>query len=331
MNVCPACGDSQTLPYKKYLISAIGFDQIFSLMACKACGLVYTYPQPTAEELDRIYSDEDYYAYQPLLIPPPSDLSHTAGWIKQWAKTAVMNHYYGYALAASKAQANPWLSLLGRLLKNMPHEDVVAMRRVVHYGGGGRHLDVGSGSGAYVWWMQKHGWQSEGLELNDKAVKNANQAGVNVKKAALLETCYPREYFDLVTAWGVMEHLPRIKDCFMEISRILKPGGRFVGFVPNISSWDAAIFKDQWQGLEIPSHLYHFKTSTIKRFLEEAGLKMTGVEFLPGLDSWKATLDKMGVLSGPKRKTWEAAGRLMYIVSNRVGRGAMFRFDSVKL
>jgi hypothetical protein len=100
--------------------------------------------------------------------------------------------------------------------------------------------------------------------------------------------------------------------------------------VANIGSWEAEIFKDQWQGLEIPSHLYHFTPETLERLLAEAGLKLTGIEYLPGLNSWKASLDKIGITSGLKRKALESAGRLMYLVSNRVGRGAMFRFDSVK-
>ncbi|MDO9069256.1 MAG: class I SAM-dependent methyltransferase, partial [Deltaproteobacteria bacterium] len=202
---------------------------------------------------------------------------------------------------------------------------------IVPYDGGGKHLDIGSGSGAFVWWMQKHGWESEGIELNDRAVINARGAGLRIKKTPLLESGYPSEYFDLVTAWGVLEHLPRIKECFKEVSRIIKPNGRFSGFVPNIESWDAFLFKANWQGLEIPSHLYHFTPVTLKKMLLEAGLKVNRIEYLPGLDSWKATLDKIGIKSGTKRNILEMAGRLMYQVSNRVGRGAMFRFDSVKL
>jgi SAM-dependent methyltransferase len=331
MALCPACGSNQTFPHKKYFIPYEALNRNFSLMVCGVCGLVFTDPQPDPEQLDRIYGDDSYYAYQPFLIPPLPDISTPMGRIKQWAKRAVIDHYYGYGRAAGKSRDDPGLKIVGRLLRNLPREDMIAMRRIVPFGAGGRHLDIGSGSGAYVWWMQKHGWQSEGIELNDKAVINAKEAGLTIKKTPLLESGYPSEYFDLVTAWGVLEHLPRIKDCFEEISRIIKPNGGFSGFVPNIASWDAFLFKENWQGLEIPSHLYHFTPVTLKKMLMDAGLRVNRIEYLPGLDSWKATLDRIGIKYGAKRNILEMAGRLMYQVSNRVGRGAMFRFDSVKL
>ncbi|MHB8158336.1 MAG: class I SAM-dependent methyltransferase, partial [Desulfocucumaceae bacterium] len=215
---CPACGGAKTGPHKKYLIKSTESDQKFNLMTCRSCGLIFTYPQPSAELLKRIYSDENYYAYQPFLIPPSPERSTPVGLIKKWAKMAVMDHYYGYGRAGGNFQADPALCLLGWLIRNLPREDMVAMRRIVTYGNGGRHLDIGCGSGAYVWWMQNHGWQSEGIELNDKALENARKAGLNIKKAELLESGYFNEYFDLVTAWGVLEHLPRITDCLREIS-----------------------------------------------------------------------------------------------------------------
>jgi len=300
------------------------------MMSCRQCGMVFTSPQPDQKLLETIYSNDGYYAYLPFSQPLIPVRENAWNKIKAWAKNVVVDNYYGYGFRRNDFKPSGFLRLAGRLMKDLPRDNVVALRRMVHFNGGGRHLDIGSGSGFYVWWMGEHGWQSEGIELNYNAVENGRRAGVKIKKVQLLDSHYPDSCFDLVTAWGVIEHLLRIKECFREIARIVKPGGRFVGFVPNIGSWDAEIFKDQWQGLEIPSHLYHFTPETLERLLAEAGLKLTGIEYLPALNSWKASLDKIGITSGFKRKALESAGRLMYLVSNRVGRGAMFRFDSVK-
>jgi SAM-dependent methyltransferase len=327
--ICPACGSGCIQQYRQLKDVRIDGANL-SLARCGRCRLVFTSPQASAAQLARIYGDDGYYAYQPLDIGPVSRRTGPVGKIRDWAKRSVLDHYYGYGAARPHFAPIRWRCRLGALLKCWPREDFFMKRRIVPYCRSGKHLDIGCGSGDYVRWMKEHGWRSEGIEINAMAVRNARLHGLDVRQTPLLESRYPPDQFDLVTAWGVIEHLPAISDCLSEIARIMKPGGLFAGFVPNIDSWEASIFGQRWQGLELPSHLYHFSPGTLARYLAQAGLKMRRIEFLPTMDSWKASLNGVGIRTGCVKTGAIAVGWLATIIANRVRRGAMFRFDAYK-
>jgi SAM-dependent methyltransferase len=77
-----------------------------------------------------------------------------------------------------------------------------------------------------------------GLEINDGSIEAAKRMGVSVKKGDLEEKIdYPPEYFDVVHANQVIEHLSGTEDFVKEIFRLLKPGGYAIICTENLSSW----------------------------------------------------------------------------------------------
>jgi SAM-dependent methyltransferase len=48
---------------------------------------------------------------------------------------------------------------------------------------------------------------------------------------------YPDEYFDLVTCFGVLEHLRYFDHPIQEANRVLKQNGFFLITIPNLASW----------------------------------------------------------------------------------------------
>ena len=74
-------------------------------------------------------------------------------------------------------------------------------------------------------------------------------------------------FFDLVVAWDVMEHVPDDQKAFAEVSRVLKPGGYFLFSLPlgrdYFSSWDAAV-----------GHLRRYEVSELGKILEENGFQV---------------------------------------------------------
>ena len=57
--------------------------------------------------------------------------------------------------------------------------------------------------------------------------------------------------FDFIIANHVMEHIPNWFDCFKELARVLKPGGRLEVWIPPVSSDSAFTYRDHinWIGL----------------------------------------------------------------------------------
>jgi len=90
-----------------------------------------------------------------------------------------------------------------------------------------RLLDVGFGAGSYLSAASKAGWNASGIEVSKPAFEQARKAGLDVFCGQLLEAHYPENYFDVVLAVEVLEHLPRPRELVREISRILRPCGLF--------------------------------------------------------------------------------------------------------
>jgi SAM-dependent methyltransferase len=75
----------------------------------------------------------------------------------------------------------------------------------------------------------------------------------------------PRESFDVIVCWDVLEHLPRPRRALDNFTRALKPGGRMILGLPNIISPKAVVTKFT----PLSFHVW-FKRSVLKQ--PQAGL-----------------------------------------------------------
>lgn len=91
---------------------------------------------------------------------------------------------------------------------------------------GGRILDVGCSTGAFLNLFPKDLWERCGVELSCSAADYAVQhLGIKVHKGLLAGSNYPDRHFDVVTLLDTLYYLDDPLLDFREIGRILKPGG----------------------------------------------------------------------------------------------------------
>lgn len=77
-----------------------------------------------------------------------------------------------------------------------------------------------------------------GIEIVPKQAKKAQKTGIDVRIADLNKKWkYPNNYFDVITANQVIEHVPDIDHFVSEIRRVLQPGGYAIISTENGSSW----------------------------------------------------------------------------------------------
>lgn len=158
-------------------------------------------------------------------------------------------------------------------------------------GGAVRLCDVGCGDGSFLVAARRTGWEVAGVEPNTYARRRCEERlGVGVVFPSFEKASFAAEWFDLVTLWHVLEHLPSPMRALKEAHRILKPGGVLALALPNFGSLESLLWRQHWIYVMAPAHFYHFTRPTLDRYLHECGFEVALVRQEGGPPSLAANL-----------------------------------------
>ena len=138
-------------------------------------------------------------------------------------------------------------------------------------------LDLGAGQGELVEALQRFGYASvEGIELSPSQVRLAKLHGCQAVREgdagqALAEQ--PDDSLDLISCFDVFEHLSHdiCARWFAEIYRVLRPGGRLIGHVPNgLSPFVGSVYFGDL------THVWCPVPASIQVFCRSSGLQWLG-------------------------------------------------------
>lgn len=259
--VCDLCGPAPSRLLLWGTDRRHGVPGRWAVLRCERCGLGRTSPRP--DDLGAGYPDDHYMNHQERV-----DLVSRifAGVLRRTAKGGIPRPLAHVALALVPAARLP---------------------AVLHEGA--RVLDIGCGTGHGVAALRAAGIDAHGLEPDEGAVRLARQAGrTTVTQGTLDENELEAGSWDLLRFWHTLEHTPSPSATLGRALRGLRPGGNVIVGVPNIDSLARIAFGPDWDGLELPRHLYHFNRASLGRMLTEVGF--TGVSV--------RSVAVMGVLTG---------------------------------
>lgn len=134
-------------------------------------------------------------------------------------------------------------------------------------------LDFGCGSGEFLRACQKKAWKIHGFEPDPQARGKAASI-TQIKIFSDLRDLKHIDKVSLITLWHVLEHVPNLNETIEQLKSKLAKNGKFLIAVPNHKSYDAQYYKEYWAAYDVPRHLYHFSTKTMKGFLHKHGLKL---------------------------------------------------------
>ncbi|ODS42322.1 MAG: hypothetical protein MSIBF_03055 [Candidatus Altiarchaeales archaeon IMC4] len=146
----------------------------------------------------------------------------------------------------------------------------------------GKVLDIGSGYGFFLGALDKRGYDTYGIELSEKAIEKAK----GMTKAKLInqsaDSKFPFDYnfFDAVTMFDVIEHIPDFQYSLEESYRVLKPNGLLFIITLNSDSALKKILRKKWSWYKDPTHVHLFDSSSLKNALNSAGFKSTEIKTL---------------------------------------------------
>jgi len=249
---CNLCGgtDSTFLYNAKDRLHGIG--DIFTYVQCKECGLVYMNPQVVGEDIGKLY---------PADYAPHSTTKKGIGSKARSLRNRIMK-----------------IPLIARLVKGLMNVKIVdSIYRKLNQQS--RILDVGCGAGSFLSTVRTDkACEVYGVDISESAVREArNSFGLDIFKGTVTKAPFPDAYFDIITAWWYLEHIPDPHATVARISSLLKHNGYFIMGVPNFNSFHAKHFKDKWYHLDCPRHLCIWTPYTITRLLDKHGLSVTRI------------------------------------------------------
>ena len=213
----------------------------FDVVRCRSCGLMRTSPRPGPDSIG-FYYPTDYGPYKGTIVPADAD-----------------NH-------GVKSK----LVLLGKSLFDTRAATLPAMPT-------GKMLEIGCASGSFLHNMAQRGWSVEGIEFSPEAAQTARALGYPVTTGAVEKIDKPRDHFDLVVGWMVVEHLHEPVAALQKLALWTRKGGSLAISVPNAGSFEFRLFGPRWYALQLPTHLYHFNTNTIRTLLDAGGWRVTKI------------------------------------------------------
>lgn len=213
----------------------------FDILKNPETTILETHPRPTKEELPTYYDSENYTSHN----------DKSAGIVS-----------FCYRIIKSISTSRKIRIGQNSLSKNTPQNKP-------------RLLDVGCGTGDFLYSCLKKGWQINGIE-NNKNAKNNSRTEVSSFIFDDFEFLKSQpERFDIITMWHSLEHIIDLKQTIVDMKKLLTNKGVIVVACPNHKSFDAMFYKESWAAYDLPRHLWHFDKDSISKLFLEHNMQLT--------------------------------------------------------
>jgi len=189
-----------------------------------------------------------------------------------FAASALEQHYSAnYKLNVAKSgEEHVFYSASGATARSrLLHDWILALKPETSWQSGIRVLEVGCGQGRLL--SQLLGTFPAihffGIDLSAEALALANAEGLNVRQGGLENLSGER--FDIIIAFGVLEHVPNPRTFLTQVRELLSEQGEAIIGQPmqDVPSYDV-FFVD---------HLHHFTTGHVRSLGENVGFTQIGV------------------------------------------------------
>jgi 2-polyprenyl-3-methyl-5-hydroxy-6-metoxy-1,4-benzoquinol methylase len=222
----------------------------FTVVSCHSCKLLYLNPRYDADELSRVYPDEQY--------------------------TSRVGYLSGSILFKRSGKV-PNVAMRGDAVDSPRNKERLA--GIKRYNKSGRALDIGCNNGSFLALLDREGWEAYGVDFSQTAINNAKNVFGQERAfcGELAEAGYPDGFFDVVTMYNTIEHLPNPGEVLQEIKRICKPSALIVIQTIDFDSLNARLIP---RSLIFPAqHLYYFRSRDLRNHLQGLGFSFVAARY----------------------------------------------------
>jgi 2-polyprenyl-3-methyl-5-hydroxy-6-metoxy-1,4-benzoquinol methylase len=219
----------------------------WNIVRCNRCGLIYENPQPDEQSLRKFYTFETH-----------EDRRFVDSWF----------------IGEAEHMHTIWRRYLAAMSKYIRQ---------------GELLDVGCGAGSFLVEAQKQGFSVAGQDIADFFVQYCWRTyGIKIFACAIEELAQSRQsYFDVITAFDMIEHHPQPKQLLQTIRGMIKPGGIVAISTHNVGNIFAKRYGSKWRHFHF-AHLTYFDRRTLTNLLEQTGFQVLKFGGLHTIDSSNA-------------------------------------------
>lgn len=150
----------------------------------------------------------------------------------------------------------------------------------------GNILDIGCHDGTFLSLVKNRNNNFYGIEASDWGARQARKKGIDVRQYFFDDQTkmpYEGEFFDVVVAGDIIEHIFNTDFFLDEISRVLKPDGKLLISTPNLASFGRRVmlFLGMSPIIEISpnepdsvGHIRYFTFSSLRKLLEKNNFRV---------------------------------------------------------
>lgn len=137
----------------------------------------------------------------------------------------------------------------------------------------GSLFDLGAGWGHFMLTGQQLGYDVYGIEISEQPyLYSKNDLKLPVDHIDFFEMKEDKT-FDIITMWDVLEHIDKADTFIEKCARINSKNGYIVIQVPQIDSYFAKKYKDDWKMMSL-DHVNYFGKKTITQLLNKHGYEV---------------------------------------------------------
>lgn len=145
------------------------------------------------------------------------------------------------------------------------------------YKASGSLFDLGAGWGHFMLTGQQLGYDVYGIEISEQPyLYSKNDLKLPVDHIDFFDMDEQKK-FDVVTMWDVLEHIDKADDFVKKCAAVTAKNGYLVLQVPQIDSYFAKKYKDQWKMMSL-DHVNYFGKKAITQLLEKYGYKVETIK-----------------------------------------------------
>jgi 2-polyprenyl-3-methyl-5-hydroxy-6-metoxy-1,4-benzoquinol methylase len=174
----------------------------------------------------------------------------------------------------------------------------------------GKLFDLGAGWGHFMLAGKELGYDVYGIEIAEQPYKYCvEDLKLPVDHIDFFKMD-EKNKFDVVTMWDVLEHIDKADDFLVKCAAVTKPGGYLFLQVPQIDSYFAKKYKDDWKMMGL-DHVNYFSKKTITKILSQHGFEVKKIRssFEIKLFLMYTLLPLIKKMKGKKKQTINEASR----------------------